>query len=141
MTASFSVRIATPERDFFSGEVESLVVTTTEGSMGVLAGHVPMLVALETAPVQMKIGGEWREAAVSGGFAEITNDKAVILADTAEWPEEIEVNRAIEAKKRAEERLLAHRSDLEYMHSQVALQRALMRIHVSKHTTAGDGQP
>jgi F-type H+-transporting ATPase subunit epsilon len=128
----FKLHIATTERSFFSGEAESLIITTFDGEMGVMPGHMPMVVALENAPVKMKIDGEWREAALSSGFAEITGDKAVIFADTAEWPEEIELNRAIEAKRRAEERLTARRSDVEYMRSQVALRRALTRISVSK---------
>jgi len=132
MAGTFYLHIATPERDFFSGDAESLVLTTLEGEMGVLAGHTPMVVALDTAPMRMKVGGEWKEATLMGGFAEITNDRAVILADTAEWPEEIEIQRAEEAKRRAEERIRAHANELEYMRSLVALKRALTRLSVSR---------
>ncbi|MDR1060673.1 MAG: ATP synthase F1 subunit epsilon [Clostridiales bacterium] len=130
--ATFRLIVATPERYFFTGDASSLTITTQDGEIGVLPGHMPMVVAIRNAPVRFLAGGEWREAALSSGFAEITGNRVVILADTAEWPEEIELNRALEAKRRAEERLRAHRSDAEYMRSQVALQRALTRINVSK---------
>ncbi|MDR1439017.1 MAG: ATP synthase F1 subunit epsilon [Clostridiales bacterium] len=133
---AFKLNIATTERNFFSGEADALTIMTPDGEIGVLVGHMPMVVAIENAPVRFRAGGEWREAALSGGFAEITGDKVVILADTAEWPEEIELNRALDAKRRAEARIREHHSDIEYMRSQVALQRALTRISVSSLSRA-----
>ena len=129
---TFKLHITTPERDFFNGEVESVVLTSTDGELGVLAGHMPTVVALNASPIKIKIGGEWREAALSGGFAEIEGNRVYVLADTAEWPEEIEVNRAMEAKLRAEERIRARHSEAEYMRSVGALQRALTRLTVSE---------
>ena len=128
-----TLRIATPERWFFNGEVESVTLVSTDGEIGVLAGHMPTVVALRAGPVRFKTGDGWREAALTGGFAEIENDYISILSDTAEWPEEIELNRALEAKRRAEERISARSSEVEYMRSMVALQRALTRIAVSQH--------
>jgi F-type H+-transporting ATPase subunit epsilon len=129
---TFELIIATPARYFFKGDASSLTITTPDGEIGVLPGHMPMVVAIRNAPVRFMANGEQREAALASGFAEITGDKVVILADTAEWPEEIELHRALEAKRRAEGRMRAHRSNTEYMRSQVALQRALTRINVSK---------
>lgn len=122
--------IDTPEREFFNEDVESVVLTSTDGELGVLAGHMPTVVALNAAPIKFMRGGAWRAAALSGGFAEIENDRILVLADTAEWPEEIEVNRAMEAKRRAEERIRARRSEAEYIQSMIALQRALARLTV-----------
>lgn len=130
MPEGFKLIISTPERQFFNDNVESLVITSTEGELGILPGHLSMVVALSHAPAKLKINGEWKTAAISGGFARIKNDEVVVFADTAEWPEEIELNRALEAKKRAEERLQAHVSEIEYMRSRVALERALMRLTV-----------
>lgn len=131
MQAQFELTIATPERQFYTGAVESLVIASQKGLMGILPGHLSMVVALDTAPVQIKaVGEDWKVAALSGGFARIKSDRVVILADTAEWPEEIEINRAMEAKKRAEERLRLQVNEIEYMRSRVALQRALMRLDV-----------
>lgn len=131
MAASFMLHIFTPEKDFYLGEVQSVVITSTDGEMGVLLGHLPMVVALTAAPVHIKTAeGGQRIAALSGGFAQIKGDTMVILADTAEWPEDIELSRAIEAKKRAEERLQAQVSEIEYMRSRVSLERALVRLAV-----------
>ena len=132
MAATFELSIATPEKQFYEGEAECVILKTTSGEIGVLAGHVPSLVALAAAPLRVKKGDQWLEAALSGGFAEITTDSVSILVDTAEWPEEIEVSRALEAKRRAEERMLVRQSEVEYIRSLVALQRALTRITVAK---------
>lgn len=126
------LHIFTPEKLFFTEPVESVILTTTEGKIGVLPNHVPMVVALDDAIIKIKQNGEWKEAILIGGFAQIKNRQIVILADTAEWPADIEVARALEAKKRAEEKLLAHTSDIEYMKSQVALRRATARLKVKK---------
>ncbi len=130
MADSFNLKISTPERQFFNGKAESLVITSTDGELGILPGHLSMVVALTPAPAKIKIDGQWKLAAISEGFARITGEDVIILADAAEWPEEIEENRALEAKRRAEERLIAHVSEVEYLQSRVALERALMRLTV-----------
>ena len=132
MAEHFLLNISTPENVFYSGEAESLVITTTEGEMGVLPGHALMVVALDIAPVKFKTKDEWYEAAISGGFAQIAGDRVDILADAAEWPDDIEVNRALEAKNRAEERLRSHLNEVEYVRSQLAKRRALTRLAVVK---------
>lgn len=136
MADTFVLHVDTPEKKFYGGPVESLVITSSDGEIGILPGHLSMVVAMATAPAKMKVNGEWLVAAISGGFARIKADEVVILADTAEWPEDIEENRAIEAQKRAEERLQMHLSEVEYMRSRVALERALMRLTV-KHDRRG----
>jgi len=131
MVDLFALNITTPEKAFYSGNISSLIITTTEGEMGVLAGHMLMVVALAIAPVRfLEEDGIWKEAALSGGFAQIKGSDVQILADSAEWPEEIEINRALEAKKRAEERLHSRLNEVEYMRTRVALQRALNRLEV-----------
>lgn len=134
MAGTFTLYIDTPERKFYEGSVESLVITSSYGELGILPGHLSTVVAMATAPAKMLVDGNWIEAAISGGFARIRNDEVVILADSAEWPEEIEENRALEAKKRAEERLQAHISEVEYMRTRVALERALTRLTVKRDT-------
>ena len=123
--------ISTPEKEFFTGEIVSLIITTTEGEMGVLPGHMPMVVALDIAPVKFKTDRGWLYAVISGGFAQITGKNVDILADSAEWPEEIDVNRALEAKRRAEERLRSNINEVEYIRSQIAKRRALTRIAIA----------
>ncbi|MCX7709403.1 MAG: F0F1 ATP synthase subunit epsilon [Clostridia bacterium] len=132
MASTFSLEIVTPERKFFSGEVEMVILKTPEGEMGILRGHMPMVVAVAIGPLKIKVDGEWKEAVLTEGFMEVKQDKTVILTDTAEWPEEIDVNRAKAAKERAEERLHRQLSQIEYYRSQAALARALARLKVTK---------
>lgn len=132
MDKTFYLHIATPEKDFFADVVESLVLTTTDGELGVMAGHASMAVALASAPMRIKTKDEWRCAAIIGGFARIKKDYVIVFADSAEWPEDIEESRALEAKRRAEERLHAQQSEIEYMRSRVALERALARLTVKQ---------
>jgi len=132
MAATFNLEIVTPERKFFSGEVETVILKTTEGEMGILKGHMPMVVAVAVGTIRIKKDGEWLEAVLTEGFTEVKQDKTVILTDTAEWPNEIDVNRANEAKQRAEERLQRQLSQVESVRSRAALARALVRLKVSR---------
>ncbi|KNY28507.1 F0F1 ATP synthase subunit epsilon [Pseudobacteroides cellulosolvens] len=132
MASMFKLEIATPDRKFFSGEVEMVVLKTPEGEMGVLKDHAPTVVAIAIGPIRILQNGEWLEAFLSEGFMEITKEKTVILCDTAEWPNEIDVNRAKAAKDRAEERLQRQLSQMEYIRSRTALARAMARLKVTK---------
>ena len=133
MESTFSLEIVTPERKFFSGEVEMVVLKTPEGEMGILKGHMPMVVSVAIGPVKIKKDGEWLEAILTEGFMEVRQDKTVILTDTAEWPHEIDINRAEAARLRAEERLQSQLSRIQYIQSQAALKRAMERLKVSTH--------
>ncbi|HEY9062586.1 MAG TPA: ATP synthase F1 subunit epsilon [Pseudobacteroides sp.] len=132
MASKFMLEIATPDRRFFSGEVEMVVLKTPDGEMGILKDHAPTVVAVDIGPIRILQDGEWLEAFLSEGFMEITREKTVILCDTAEWPNEIDVNRAKAAKERAEERLQRQLSQIEYIRSRTALARAMGRLKVSK---------
>lgn len=132
MAMTFYLEIVTPDRNFFSGDVEMLIVKTPEGEMGVLGGHVPMVVAIAIGPIKIKKDGEWLEAFLSEGFMEIKQEKTIVLADTAEWPDEIDINRARAAEERARERLQRQLSQVEYIRSQAALQRAVSRLKVTR---------
>jgi len=130
--AIFNLEIVTPQRIFFSEKVEMIVVNTPEGQIGVLAGHIPMLVVVAVGPARILQDGKWNTAFLSEGFMKIKQDSTVILADTAEWPHEIDANRARAAKLRAEERLRNKLANKEYIHSQAALARAIERLKVKK---------
>ena len=132
MENTFFLEIVTPERSFFSGEVEMVVLKTPEGEMGILKGHTPMIANVAIGPMRMKQNGEWLEAVLNEGFIEIKQDRAIILSDTAEWPHEIDENRAKAAKERAEERLHSKVARIEHIHSRAALSRALARLKVKK---------
>ena len=130
MTPEFSFEIVTPERQFFSGNVEMVVLKTPDGEMGILPGHIPMVVAVAVGPVKIIQKDKEHKAFLSEGFMEITEDKTIIVADSAEWPEEIDINRAKAAKMRAEERLRNKLSYKEYTQTQAALARAMQRLKI-----------
>jgi F-type H+-transporting ATPase subunit epsilon len=132
MASVFKIEIATPDRRFFSGDVEMIILKTLDGEMGILKDHAPTVVAVDIGPIKILQDGQWLEAFLSEGFMEITKEKTVILCDTAEWPNEIDVNRAKAAKERAEERLQRQLSQLEYIRSRTALARAMGRLKVTK---------
>lgn len=126
---AFHLEILVPDRAFFSEDVQELVVKTPGGEIGILEGHIPLVVAVSIGPVKIKKDDKWIIAFVSEGFMEVTSEKTVLLADSAEWPEEIDVERAKAAEKRAREHLADQTDDLE---QRAALQRSLGRQKVSK---------
>jgi F-type H+-transporting ATPase subunit epsilon len=132
VSSTFYLEIVTPNRKFFSGEVESVTLKSLDGELGILKGHIPMVAAVDSGRIQIHQNGEWLTAAVSSGFSEVKEDRCIILVDSAEWPHEIDVNRALAAKERAEERLRLRRSQAEYLQSKAALSRATARLKVTK---------
>ena len=128
---TFFLEVLTPERKFYSAEAEEVIFRTVDGEMGVLAKHAPTVVAVDIGPIRIKAEGKWIEALVTEGFAEIMPNKVVILTDTAEYPEEIDLNRAKAAKARAEEKLQKQLSQIEYVRSKTALARAMARMKMT----------
>ena len=133
MEKTFMLEIITPEKQFFTGEVESLIIPAVDGSYGVQAGHEPIVTAIEPGEARYKVDGVWHTAVVTQGFAEIMSDYAVVLVATAERPEDIDEARAQRAKQRAEERLRQHGSRTEYIQSKAALARATARLSGVRH--------
>jgi F-type H+-transporting ATPase subunit epsilon len=134
MAGQIMLEVVTPERKVFSEEVSGIVVPATEGSLGVLADHAPLISGLQIGVVKFTQAGKVRKMAISGGFMEVKNNKVIVLADTAELGSEIDVLRAKEAKERAEQRLTDKTANIDYGRAQLALYRALARLK------AGDGE-
>lgn len=129
--ATFMLDIVTPERKVFSGEVEFVGVKGFEGELGVMANHMPLVTPLKIGSVKVVLADKSEQLiAVCGGFLEVRGKQASILAETAELPEEIDIDRALRAKERAEERL-KNRHSYDTTRAEIALQRALMRLKVS----------
>lgn len=128
----FSLRIITPDRVFYKGEVSMVEFNTTEGEIGILKKHVPTTVIVSPGILTITEEDGQKEAALHAGFAEILQDEVVILAEIVEWPDEIDKNRALEAKRRAEERLHSKTPETDLMRAETALARAMARIHVIK---------
>ncbi|GFI47841.1 ATP synthase epsilon chain [Lachnospiraceae bacterium] len=131
-TNLFTLRIITPDRVFYEGQVSMVEFNTTEGEIGIYKKHVPMTVIVSPGILTISEEGGTKEAALHAGFAEILQDKVVILAEIVEWPEEIDKQRAEAARGRAEERLRSKTPETDILRAETALQRALARIHVIK---------
>lgn len=124
----FKVKVITPDRIFFEGDADLLELKTSEGDIGILAGHIPLTAILAPGVMRITKDGEGKEAALLDGFVEILQDRVTVLAEACEWPDEIDENRAKEAKIRAERRLSEGDGDL--ARAEMALRRALIRIDV-----------
>ena len=125
---NFQVEIITPERVFYTGEATMIEFTSVEGEMGVYKNHIPLTTVLAPGIVTITEEDGQKKAAVHSGFAEILGDKVTLLAEIAEWPDEIDGDRAEAAKRRAEERLAAKTENLDVARAELALRRALVRI-------------
>lgn len=132
MPSTFYLEVITPERIFYGGDVQMISVPGVDGRYGILPGHDAMVTAIGIGELKIKTNDEWKVAAISNGFMEIMPDYAIILADTVEWPEEIDAKRAQQAKERAEERLRQKQSRVEHLRTQAAVRRALTRLRVTK---------
>jgi len=128
-----TLEIATPTRLVVAEPVDEVVAPGIEGYFGVLPGHAPFLTTLGIGEVTYRVGRDERHLAVSGGFAEVRNDKVIVLADTAERPDEIDRARAEQARQRAEQRLAGRTQDeIDYARAAAALARATIRLQVTE---------
>ncbi len=128
----FKLKVISPDRIFFDGEADMIEVKTTEGDMGIYKDHIPLTAILAPGVLNIKNGGEERKAALLDGFIEILGDKVTILAEACEWPEEIDINRAEEARIRAERRLKSSDSAINETRAEMALRRSLIRIELAQ---------
>lgn len=132
MADRLTLELATPVRLAVSETVDEVVVPGIEGYFGVLPGHARFLTTLGIGEVMYRAGRDEHYLAVSGGFAEVRNDKVIVLADTAERPEEIDRARAERARERAEQRLSGRsQDDVDFARAAAALARALARLQVA----------
>lgn len=132
-TNTFKLQIISPDRIFFDGEVEMVELRTTEGDLGILKDHIPLTAVTVPGILTIHQEGSTREAAVHDGFVEILKDKVIVLAEASEWPEEIDINRANEAKIRAERRLRGEDgAEINVQRAEAALRKALIRIQIAE---------
>ena len=128
MPASFSLRIITPARTLYTGDVASLKAPGTEGSFGVLANHAPMVASLTTGKIDFVDDGDRRNLATSGGFVEVSAEGVTVLAETAEFNDDIDVARAEASRDRARQWLRDGTHDR--IRAEAALLRALNRLNL-----------
>lgn len=129
------LQVISPDRIFYDGEVEMVEVKTTEGEMGIYPEHIPLTAIVEPGVLRIHEASGIKEAALLDGFIEILKDKITILAESCEWPDEIDVNRANEAKIRAERRLKGAEGEINEVRAEMALRRALTRLSISERGT------
>lgn len=135
MAQQFKLRIITPERVFYEGDAEMIVFQSVEGELGVLAGHIPLTTVIDSTVFYLKdtMDQPQKMAAVHEGFVQILPDQVTVLTEAAEWPEEIDEDRAKAAKERAEKRLEQEgNKDLDMRRARLALMRSLTRLEVKK---------
>jgi F-type H+-transporting ATPase subunit epsilon len=132
MAERLRFELATPTRFLVTAEVEEVVAPGAEGYFGVWPGHAPFLTTLGSGFVAYRTGGAEHTLAVHGGFAEVGDDRVIVLADKAERPEEIDVARARRARERAEQRLAGKTpEEIDYTRALAALTRALTRLQLA----------
>ena len=125
----FKLEIISPDRSFYNGAATMIEYRTTEGEVGVYAGHIPMTQIIAPGVLTITEGdGTKKQAALMSGFVEILPEKISILAVTIEWPDVIDKQRAQKAKDRAEQRLKSGDNSLDMVRAELALKRALVRL-------------
>lgn len=132
MAEMFKIKVITPDRTFYEGKVSMVEFTGTEGEMGIYKNHIPLTVILAPGVLRLHEAGTIKKAALHAGFAEILPEQVTILAEVVEWPEEIDVKRAQEAKVRAERRLSSNSGEIDVVRAEMALRRSVTRIGLTK---------
>jgi F-type H+-transporting ATPase subunit epsilon len=123
--------VVTPYGLVLSEDVDELTATGSEGEFGVLPGHAPFITTLTIGMLVIKKGGKTEYVFVSSGYAEVTFDKVVVLADSAERAEDIDIDRAVKARERAEERL-RQAEKIDFGRATAAIERATIRIQTAE---------
>jgi F-type H+-transporting ATPase subunit epsilon len=129
---TMQLQIITPERRVLQdATTEAVVVPVTDGSMGILHNHAPMVATLRIGVLRYKQNGHYKRIAITGGFMELSNNRITVLADSAEAADTIDIMRAKEARKRAEARLRERLANVDRTRAEVALQRAIARLQAA----------
>lgn len=131
--AEMLLEIVTPEKKVLSKNVEMVIARGVSGDLGILPNHIPFVTALKIAPLRVKTDNGELWIAVNAGFMQVERDKVVILAESAELPDDINLERAEAAKSRAESRISSKQAETDFKRAELALQKALNRIEVFAH--------
>lgn len=131
----FQLSIIAPERVFYEGRASMVELNTGEGEVGIYKGHIPMTMLIVPGIVTITEEGQKRQAAIHSGFMEVLPDKVTIMAEVAEWPDEIDVNRAKEAEARAQRRLQMRDPNLNLQRAELALRKAMVRLELADKNT------
>ena len=139
--AKLSVDVITAERVVFSdSDIDVVVAPGTAGELGILPSHAPFITSLAPGELRLRKGNEETSMVITGGFLEVRDDKVVILAEAAERAEEIDLARAEEARRRAEQRIAARDSTVDLARVEADLRRSLVRLKVAERRRKRGGQ-
>ena len=122
--AQFELEITTPEKRFFDEPVEMVVLPATDGELGVLAEHAPMVLVLKSGSVRIKKDGQWSECVIADGYAMVSRKRVLLLCQVAEWPEE---------EEREKEKLRQAQSKREFVLTRANLAHAMARLSAVRH--------
>jgi F-type H+-transporting ATPase subunit epsilon len=138
LPTQIQLEVVTPERQLVHEEVISVSVPAKSGYLGILPGHAPLLSELQPGELTYRENHAIRRLSVSWGFIEVLPERVIVLAQTAERAEEIDVDRAVRAKQRAEERLKkVTATDIDFERARAALMRALARLQAADRLEGG----
>jgi F-type H+-transporting ATPase subunit epsilon len=129
---TIKLEIVTAERQIFSGDVTTIIAEGTEGQMTVLPKHAPLITMLAPGELVIRKDGDEQYMVITGGFMEVMPEKVIVLADSCERSDEIDLERAAAAKQRAEERLKSVTPDIDQSRAEAALRRSLARLRVAE---------
>jgi len=129
---TIKLEIVTAERQVFSGDVTTIIAEGIEGQMTILPKHAPLITMLAPGELVIRKDGDEQYLVISGGFMEVMPDKVIVLADACERSDEIDLDRAVAAKQRAEERLKVLTPELDQSRAEAALRRSLARLRVAE---------
>ena len=137
LPSSIELQIVTPDRLLLREAVDEVEIPGSEGYFGVLPGHTPLLAALAVGEMWYRKGEEKTYLSIAFGFAEVLPDRVTILARLAERADEVDVDRAEAARKRAEERLAQQQTAFDYERARTALLKSMVRLNVSSRIGVG----
>ncbi|HEX3015147.1 MAG TPA: F0F1 ATP synthase subunit epsilon [Desulfobacteria bacterium] len=132
MAGTFTLNVVSPEGNVLKEEVEFVVLPGGAGELGILPNHAPLIAGLSIGVARITINGSVKRLALAGGFVEVVDNSATVLADTAELSEKIDLSRALKAKERATKRLASAASEIDVKRAELALRRAIARINASE---------
>ncbi len=135
MANKLHLRVVTPSKDFYDDDCDMVILKTIDGDTGILFGHQPLTTVLDLGYLRIIDNGEEKKSTLLGGFAKVNEHGLTVISDAAEWADEIDVERAAESRKRAEERLERGSgdpsSDIDVQRAEAALRRALLRLDLA----------
>ena len=137
MEGTFALRIVSPDGDVLNEDVEFVVLPGAAGELGILPNHAPLIAGLDVGVLRYTLNGVNNRVAIAGGFVEVIDNSAIVLADTAELSEDIDLARAVMAKERAVKRLAITSNEIDLKRAEFALRRAAARINASDNKKQG----